>query len=287
MTNSRARLWLLICTLMIVLSGCTTKFTYRFLDWMVAWSVDDYIDWDKSQQRQFDAMVDRQLLWHQRTQLPRYGQLLRQLQQDNQQPLNREDAEQRLLQMGVMVKDLLLHISPDAAILLASLSDQQVTELLANIDAKTAESEAKYSHSTKKQLDQERVKEANKAAKRLMGRLSEPQRALIDRWNQQLQPTWSEWIASRTYWRDQFAVVLKQRQQPGFEQKILRLFTQSQDDWSAEYAAIIEANTNAGIDLIIALQASASDKQLKHIDRQLGAWAKAFEELAASAADDG
>jgi hypothetical protein len=73
------------------------------------------------------------------------------------------------------------------------------------------------------------------------------------------------------------------RQLPGFEQQIVQLFTESQTDWTPAYEAIIDANTAAGIDLIIALQASLSDKQRKHVNKQLNGWVKAFDELAADA----
>jgi hypothetical protein len=269
--------------MMLVLAGCSTKFTYRFLDWVVAWSVDDYVNWNKPQQRQFDSIIDQQLLWHRRSQLPRYSQWLRQLQLQLEQPLTVAIIEQQLEQVSLMAGDVMLHIAPDASLLLASLSDAQVTELLANIDAKIADSEAEYTEASEEQLDKDRVKKTAKAVKRLMGRLNDDQQQMIVDWNQRLQTTWPEWIASRKHWRSQFAKALSMRQLPGFEQQIVQLFTESQTDWTPAYEAIIDANTAAGIDLIIALQASLSDKQRKHVNKQLNGWVKAFDELAADA----
>ena len=80
----------LLVVLVLSLGACTAKVSYRFLDWIIAWSVDDYIDWNNQQQQQFDRVVADLLTWHQRTQLKRYSEFLAQLQRDLSEPLSRE-----------------------------------------------------------------------------------------------------------------------------------------------------------------------------------------------------
>ena len=41
---SRLRSVLLVLAAAFFLSSCTAKVSYRFLGWVIAWSVDDYVD---------------------------------------------------------------------------------------------------------------------------------------------------------------------------------------------------------------------------------------------------
>ena len=61
---SRLRSVLLVLVSVLFLTSCTAKVSYRFLDWVIAWSVDDYVDWDRTQQAAFDQRLEAILRWH-------------------------------------------------------------------------------------------------------------------------------------------------------------------------------------------------------------------------------
>ena len=58
--------------LILVLSGCSTKFVYKNLDWLTYWYVDDYVDLNQQQKEVFDAYLNDWLDWHRREELPQY-----------------------------------------------------------------------------------------------------------------------------------------------------------------------------------------------------------------------
>ncbi|MGL6123644.1 MAG: DUF6279 family lipoprotein, partial [Shewanella sp.] len=61
---------LLVC--LLGLSACSTKFSYRFLDWAIGGEQEDYVTLDKSQQKAFDALIDKFVFWHQSQELSHY-----------------------------------------------------------------------------------------------------------------------------------------------------------------------------------------------------------------------
>ncbi|QVK23478.1 hypothetical protein KHX94_01450 [Shewanella dokdonensis] len=49
--------WLLLLAALLTLSACSTKMSYHFLDWAIAWQLDDYVSLNKAQQQQFDQAL--------------------------------------------------------------------------------------------------------------------------------------------------------------------------------------------------------------------------------------
>ena len=47
----------------VLLSGCSTKFAYNNIDWLVNWYIDDYVVLDTQQEKQFDAILDKWTAW--------------------------------------------------------------------------------------------------------------------------------------------------------------------------------------------------------------------------------
>ena len=276
---------LLMLLLAIGLVGCGTKMSYRFMDWVVAWSVDDYVRWDSTQQREFDQRLQQTLLWHQRTQLPRYSALLGQLQQDFDEPLSRDLLMQRLDQIMPLWTDIMVQIEPDVVSMLSTLSDQQTQRLLRNLDKQIAKYEKQYSGSSVEQRDKQRVKGVEKFARRFIGPLTREQKTIIAGWGEQVEDSRSEWLQNRKNWRDRFDTALQARQQPQFNEQINQLFLNAQSLWSDEYQRKITANTEHGITLAIALQASLTDKQRRRLNRELDQWQRAFDELASEVAE--
>lgn len=265
----------------LALVGCTAKTSYRFLDWVVAWSVDDYINWDRGQQVEFDSVLQQQLSWHQGTQLPRYSALLRRIRQDLEQPLNEDQLQQHLQQLGVLWQDVMLNLAPDAATLLAQISDEQAVELIENMDKKIAKAEQEYRESSSEELAERRIEGVEKTAKRFIGGLEKDQRELLAQWEQKLENSWPQWIASRKKWAGQLDVALQARRKVAFRERIEVLYVQPQTLWSEEYRRLSEVNTEVGIELVIALQGSLTDKQRRRLNKEIDYWIRAFDELAA------
>ncbi|WP_101757410.1 DUF6279 family lipoprotein [Oceanicoccus sp. KOV_DT_Chl] len=264
----------------IFVTSCTAKASYRFLDWVVAWSVDDYVDWDRSQQVDFDQRVQVLLAWHHAELVPQYAGLLRQLHEDVQQPLVRELLVQRVDQTEVLFTQLLTRVQPDAVALLSSLSDKQVLDVEKNLASAVEKLEKKYLQESADQQSSRRIKSVKKFATSMLGKLSKEQLGMIATWEQQVSGS-ELWLESRKRWNTKFMQALNSRAEPGFSQQIHQLFVEPQSLWSAEYQQVSTDNMNHGIDLAIAFQQSLSEKQQQHLLDELEQWLKTIEELPA------
>ena len=50
----------------------STRLAYNYLDWVISWYLDDYIQLNKEQDDYYDRQLDELLQWHRSDQLPRY-----------------------------------------------------------------------------------------------------------------------------------------------------------------------------------------------------------------------
>ncbi|MGK0499113.1 MAG: hypothetical protein ACJAYG_000745 [Oceanicoccus sp.] len=278
--HSRQRL-LILLLLLVFVSACTGKTSYRFLDWLVAWSVDDYVQWDNQQQHNFDRRLERLLTWHQSEQLPLYSAFLQQLVQDTAQPLNTELVSLRLDEMLALSNQVIVKVEPDAIALLSSLDDKQVLGLQENLAKATAKLEKKYLKASDKSRSKKRIKNVEKVVKRFIGRLSKPQKQFIAEWDEQLQDSTGLWIESRKNWAQKFISIVEQRQATEFPGRLQSLLLDPQTLWSDQYRQMTEANFSVAINLVIQLQKSMSEKQRVHFVDELDQWSTTFDDLAA------
>lgn len=269
-----------LLTLCLLLGGCTAKMSYNYLDWIISWGIDDYIDWDEQQRPLFEQALSDSLQWHRQTQLPRYSDWLRQLQQDLEQPLSNVQLQGHRQQLSHFWYDIMRHIEADSAMLLSTLSDRQKNQLLVAIDKQTADFEDEYLDLSAEKQQRKRRKDSEKFISRFSGRLDKQQKSIIADWSATLADNNRAWLQNRQQWRQQFSQALELRQQPDFAAHIHRLFVEPEQLWSDDYRQLIEHNVELSQTLIISVQAELSAKQHRHLKRELQQWIELLDELA-------
>ncbi|MEH6556446.1 MAG: DUF6279 family lipoprotein [Oceanicoccus sp.] len=274
---------LLLILLMLSLTACAAKVSYRFLDWIIAWSVDDYVDWNSQQQQQFDQVVSDKLAWHQSTQLKRYSEFLVQLKQDFQQPLSNELLMERMQEAEQLWVVTLKEVAPEAVNLLMTLNDEQVDDVSENLTKNIQKMEKKYVVGSPKKLERRRIKEVEKTISRFIGKLDSNQKEIVALWSSRLENTREPWIQSRKEWASAFTQVLRERQSTRFPGSLYTLLVSPRSIWSDKYKSLVDINIGNGIDLIISLQASLTNKQKKQLNGNIDDWIEAFDELSSSA----
>lgn len=267
----------------MLLMGCTTKASYHFVDWMVAWSIDDYLEWNHSQQKNFDKLLKDTMAWHQRTQLTRYQQWLAGVQNDLAKPLSTRQLSEHLAQLGLFWEAIMLNIQPDAEALLSSMDDQQVMELMTNLREKNRQIAEDYAATPDEKLDQKRLAKTKKHIRRWIGRLTEEQNRFLSEWNSQFENTRILWLKNRKNWQQEFEQALQHRHDDRFSQRLNRLFVQPEKLRSADYQHKTAINVQHTINLIITLQNSLTERQRHHLDKKLDKWQLIFSELSAEA----
>lgn len=278
----RLSIFLLCCCL----SACAAKTSYRFLDWIIAWQVDDYLSLTHNQQVVFDQQLAELLHWHKNTQLALYRDWLVDGKALFQNPFKFDQLTLWLNQANRFWPQLMAQLAPASAQVLTLLDDQQVTAMMAELRLKLADDRDEYRQLIQHQSEnyqRTKIRQADKVGKhfrRWLGGLSVEQKRLINEWVEVRSDTQALWLDNRQQWLNDFERVLGARHQADFSAALADLFVYTEQRRSEHYQAAIDQNTQSALRLVIKLQASLSDRQKRHFNREIDYWIKTLAELA-------
>lgn len=270
-------LWLSL-TLLV---GCSQiGLTYRHLDFIIPWSLNDYLDMNASQKDWLDERLKEHLSWHCTTQIPGYLDWLDRLQgmvENNQ--VNQEQLKARTAEARQAIATLSKEITPSAVELLRQLDDQQVAEMEAAFAKDQRKHEDEY---VDQPLDKQISERAQRMEKRLtpwMGKLNAAQQARVMQWSTSLGEQNRLWIDNRAHWQSLLLAAVKQRNAGDFDQKIASLLQDRQTFWTPEYRATYDHTEQAAISLIADLMAQSTAEQRQKLLAKIADVRKDFTDL--------
>ena len=134
---------LLCMCLLVALAACSTiRLGYEKLPFLAGWQVDRYLDLTSEQ----EAMVYRRLrslqAWHRETQLPKYAALLRQVEEQIDEPMTVERIAAWRGGGLATWQALVERLAPAVAELAVTLSPAQI----AHLERRLAEENRKIEH---------------------------------------------------------------------------------------------------------------------------------------------
>jgi hypothetical protein len=264
-----------------LLAGCSQiGLTYRHLDFIIPWSLNDYLDMNASQKDWLDERLKEHLSWHCTTQIPGYLDWLDRLQgmvENNQ--VNQEQLKARTAEARQAIATLSKEITPSAVELLRQLDDQQVGEMQAAFAKDLRKHEDEF---VDQPLDKQISERAQRMEKRLtpwMGKLNAAQQARVMQWSTSLGEQNRLWIDNRAHWQSLLLAAVKQRKAGDFDQKIASLLQDRQTFWTPEYRATYEHTEQAAISLIADLMAQSTADQRQKLLAKIADVRKDFTDL--------
>ncbi|MFK3799277.1 DUF6279 family lipoprotein [Pseudomonas sp. NPDC088444] len=267
---------------LVFVAGCNQiGLTYRHLDLIIPWSLNDYLDMNATQKDWLDERLKEHLNWHCTTQIPGYLTWLDRLQgmvQTNQ--VNEEQLRARTAEAREAIATVSREITPTAVDLLRQLNDQQVGEMQATFDKDLRKHESDY---VDQPLDQQIKERAQRMEKRLspwIGKLSPVQRERVMQWSTSLGEQNRLWIDNRAHWQSLLVSAVKQRAAPDFDQKIAKLLQDRETFWTPEYRAAYDRTEQAAISLIADLMAQSSPDQRQNLLEKIADVREDFTNLA-------
>lgn len=271
--------WVLPCLLAVALAGCSMRVAYSHLDWLLPWYFSDYVTLDRDQRRLLDLRLADRLAWHCRHQLGPYAALLRGLEGDLRRGhIDAAELDAHLARGEALWRELMGVIVPDAGVLLASLTDAQITELAAAFEERNREVREEFLDGTPAERRARRAERMEKRLRPWFGSLQPAQRQLVERWSGALAATATEWLAQREQWQGQLLAALAQRRQgAAFEAALRPLLVAPEADWPADYRGRIDHNRAQTLNLLAALYDGATPGQRERLFGEIDAWAKQFE----------
>ncbi|MBW8192603.1 hypothetical protein K0504_16310 [Neiella marina] len=265
-----------------LVSACSFKTTYKFLDWLVPWYVDDYVSLNDIQERLLDDELARLLNWHQSTELERYAADMALFRE--QFAAEQWTAEQWLAQLDQMrnhQKRLLAEALPSLAKLARSLSDEQVDELFDNIEQQVAKSRKKSAERTEQEWLEYWYDNTEEGLEKWLDSLTKPQQNILTQWA--TTRPYDEALIERQgeFWMARLREILAQRFEAGLEQDLRDLLLAEPEQTAEGFQDYLAQVRYSYASLYAQLQQTLTPKQLRYADKSLAKWQDDFTDLAA------
>ena len=264
MLEGRASFSRLLSALLVfafVLAGCSAnRFLYNRADTFVRWTIDDYVDLTSEQQKQFDADLDGLLEWHRRDELPLYREFIVSSLDALEGGVTIDEAilisggiDEAANRLQVKLVDLLLGSAE-------GLTDGQIRDFLDELDRQQEE----YAQ---ERLIRDNIEYADDAAdslrrlgKRLLGRLNDDQKALIQSRSTELMRIDRLWHEDRSAWGAKLGTILESRL-PGWQAEVRVLGDTRSEARTPAYVAGIEHNGDVILGLLVEVINGRTDRQ--------------------------
>jgi hypothetical protein len=272
MSDRRRSVLRLSTTLLVfslVLAGCSAnRFLYNRADTFVRWTIDDYVDLTSEQQKQFDANLDGLLHWHRSDELPLYREFivssLDALEGGvtiDEAVLISEAIDESANRLQVKLVDLLLESAE-------GLKDGQIQGFLDELDRQQEEyAEERLVRDDITYAD-DAADSLQRLAKRLLGRLNDDQKALIQSRSTELMRIDRLWHEDRSVWGAKLRAILESRL-PGWQAEIRVLGDSRSEARTPAYVTGIEHNGDIILSLLVDTINGRTDRQDRRMRRFL------------------
>lgn len=273
MRNARRLLAIVLIGLAVV--GCSRiGLVYDRLDTLLYLRLGGYVDLDKRQQAELRPRFDALWAWHRHSQLPLYAGDLRQLQRQSGAAMTPEQVRVIADRVRNHGRVLAIEFSRMAVPTLASLSDEQVRALLAEIDQRMAKEKRKQAKLSNDEWAEQRADQALDRLEEWAGSVTPAQRTRIEQWSQASVRPPSDPNAKR---RAAFAELLQQRAAPDFPQRVERFSLQP---LTVEGMKEREPQRLLSHKLLVDLSQLATPAQRAYLQEKLGSMAMEVDGLA-------
>ncbi|MCP3867675.1 MAG: hypothetical protein GY703_06180 [Gammaproteobacteria bacterium] len=263
-----------------VSTGCGVRFMYRQLDWMIPWYVYDYVNLDSNQRGLLEQRLLDQLDWHCDTQLPAYSEWLNEIAADPAAALSRPALDKHYRQVIRYWRVLIGRLVPDISALLATASDTQIEELMANLEARNQESYQRKVTAQPEERSKRRINRMEKQLSRWTGTLSEQQKLQIRQWNTDLEQLGFQWVETRRRWQNELRKALENpRNETTPEPEIRNLLVNPDSLWTEDFRRAIARNEERTLQMISDLSLTLDKDQLQHLEAELNNWIGDFQAL--------
>lgn len=271
----------LVLCLALLLGGCSgVQLVYDRLDWLLPWYLDDYVELTDAQNRLLDRELAELLVWHRRTELPRYAAWLRELRDDLDDGLTRAELDRHEQRLEAFWRALMKHMAAMAAPLLASLSDTQIEQLFAALAERNRRYEKRYVEPEPVRVVSRRVEQTSERLEFWLGDLTSEQIAIVRRWSHRYAALGSDNLAFRQQWQQRLRQLLDGDRTRHFEAALRRLLVEPEAAQPARLDGLRARIRVLLQELLLTLEPTLTSSQRRYLHDRLTTLADDFEQLA-------
>lgn len=260
---------LLLLVLVLGLASCSsTSFFYNRLDFIVPWYIDDYVNLDRGQEDFLEEQLEPFLTWHRREELPRYVETVEYFEDAVSDSLEKEELEAIQADFEAAYRRLESRGMEWMLALGAELTDEQMDELLENFEERQEEFEEEYLERDDEEFVEDSYDRFKDNLEDYMGRLDKEQLAVAQRASEELVRADDEWLQEQQRWLERLRVILER--EPGWEDRLMQAIAEREENFTPQYTAAIEHNTQVLGTAFAEIINSRSEKQDKKLREKLG-----------------
>lgn len=264
---------IVLLLMILVLSGCSTKFVYKNLDWLTYWYLDDYVDLTQNQKEVFDSYLKDWLDWHRREELPRYVVKLEGIKAE---VVNDQVDIERLLSHRDDVQthwqSMRERIVPDIVSMAPMLESKQIASLFDALEERNLEDQNDLEeHSQKPMESGDRwIKRSVDRLENWVGQLTDDQQQVFEELSERYRPNREHWIDYRRVYQEQLEALFEAPDRGGaFQSELTELLLNPEQFRSDTLKSNIEANTATWIESLSKINALLTDKQRDRLVREI------------------
>lgn len=276
--------WALASALLFLVACSSTTFVYNRMDFLLPWYVNDYADLNGEQEQYLDELLASFLAWHRSQELPRYIEILDEIELTLDNPATSEDVaavashfEQAWLRLEDESLDWLLELGE-------TLDEEQVQEFLDELWKQQRKFEKKYLKRSDDEFHEDSYDNMLDSAKDYLGRLDRDQKALLRTVSEDLRRSDGVWLSERAAWLDKLAVLLER--EPGWQQRVRDAVAARPQAVSQEYRQVYDHNAQVLYAALADLLNSRTERQDGHLRDRLADLRGDLETLVAQGEQD-
>ena len=254
---------------LLLLAGCGNTFLYNRLDWLIGWYVDDYVELSRAQEKVFQQRLRPVLDWHRREELALYALLLQQIEADSAAPLDADTVRDWSRQLLLALERIEARLWPLIHEIGADLDQAQMAGLLENIQARQRELEEEYLTRSDEEYAEDNFDRLSENLRDFLGPLSAAQEDQIARAAQAMRRLDQAWLEERRLWLKTLQRLSARA--PGWQAALRAAWAQRKEWRTPRYHAHRRHNMDIIHALVAAVLNARSERQDRHLQRELGA----------------
>jgi hypothetical protein len=206
----------------VLLSACSAlPLTYNHAEGLLLWKIDRYFKLSGEQERLVKAWLADFHSWHRQTELPRYAEFLRQVQDRWRDGVSAEEIDWTFDTFAKLRSELTGRIAPAGAVLLPLVDTTQIRHL----DRVLQRDNRDWQAQAAVPAEERSVKRAKTVLSWLrdwLGPLTREQERLVTQLLKDMPDSTEDWLAYRTQRQQQFIQFLQSRPNPALIERRLQ-----------------------------------------------------------------
>jgi hypothetical protein len=257
-----------LISLLLLLGACSsTTFIYNRLDFLLPWYLGDYTELNRSQKVLLDDLLQPYLVWHRMEELPRYLEILQQIELGLDEPL-----EQRgVAEISMAFEQAWSRLERESVAWMmelgSSLSDRQIAYFLAQLQKRQEEYEEEFLERNNEEYLEDTYDSLRDSFQGYLGRLDPAQKQALKNTSAAMLRSDSAWLDERAVWLLKLEDILQR--EPGWQQALVAALDARSDNVSPRYQKAYSHNLVQIQLAIIEVVNSRSEKQDRRLRRKL------------------